>query len=92
MFLFGSIKPIPPTTFARNLDKYIDIAGVKRITPHGFRHSHVSLLFWLGCDKREIAARVGDTIEVIEKTYFHLFEDKKSNTIKTLNSFKNSKK
>jgi len=49
-------------------------------------------LFWLGCDKREIAARVGDTIEVIEKTYFHLFEDKKSNTIKTLNSFKNSKK
>ncbi|MBQ8218950.1 MAG: site-specific integrase [Bacilli bacterium] len=62
MSVFGNVRYITPTTFARYLTYYIKKSGVKKITPHGFRHSYVSLLFYLGCDSRDIAARVGDTI------------------------------
>ncbi len=92
MFLFGNIKPISPTTLERKLKKYINIAEIKRITPHGFRHSHVSLLIHLECDSRDVATRIGDTVEMVEKTYYHMFPHKKNITINTLNSFKKSKK
>ena len=88
MFIFGNVNPITPTTFARYLSYYIKKSGVKKITPHGFRHSHVSLLFHLGCDSRDIAARVGDTIQVIENTYYHMFPEKKSHTVNVLNDLK----
>lgn len=91
MNIFGNIDYIAPTTFARYLDLYIKKAQVKRITPHGFRHSHVSLLFHLGCDELEVAERVGDTVEVIRKTYYHMFPSKKSNTVKALNNLKSLK-
>lgn len=92
MFVFGNIKYVSPTTFSNHLKKYIKLASVKRITPHGFRHSHVSLLIHLGCDCRDVAARIGDTVEMVEKTYYHMFPQKKSSTINALNNFKNTKK
>lgn len=86
MNIFGNVKFITPTTFASKLDYYIKKSKCKKITPHGFRHSHVSLLFYLGCDSRDIAARVGDTIQVIENTYYHMFPEKKSHTVNALNN------
>ena len=96
-FVFGNVKYVAPTTFANHLDKYIDqvkkeYINFKRITPHGFRHSHASLLINLGCDSREVAARLGDTVEVIERTYYHMFPDKKKHTIDVLNNFKKRNK
>lgn len=88
MFVFGNIKYIAQTTFARKLDYYITKANVKRITPHGFRHSHVSLLIYLGCDSRDVANRVGDTVQIIESTYYHMFPQKKQKTIELLNKIK----
>lgn len=85
MFVFGNIKYIPLTTFARKLDDYIKIADVKRITPHGFRHSHASLLIHLGLDFKDVAERLGDTIEMVQSTYYHMFPEKKSNTVNALN-------
>lgn len=86
IFVFGNYKHIAPTTFRRYLYYYINIANVKTITPHGFRHSHVSLLINLGCDSRDVADRVGDTIEVIESTYYHMFPSKKARTVSFLNN------
>lgn len=93
-FMFGGINYIPHTSFARYLDKYILKVrdGFKRITPHGFRHSHVSLLIDLGCDSRDVAERIGDTVETVEKTYYHMFPKKKKLTINKLNDLKKSKK
>lgn len=88
-FVFGNIIHISPTTFTKHLKKYIEKSGVKKITPHGFRHSHASLLIYLGCDSRDVAARLGDTVQVIESTYYHLFPDKKKATINKLNQLKN---
>lgn len=88
MFVFGNVKYIPPTTLRRYLNKYIKLANVKKITLHGFRHSHVSLLINLGCDSRDVAERIGDTIRIVEKTYYHMFPEKKKNTVNLLNNLK----
>lgn len=86
MFMFGNVNYITPTTLRRKLDFYINKAKVKRITPHGFRHSHVSLLIDLGCDSRDVANRVGDTVQIVESTYYHMFPKKQSITINKLNN------
>lgn len=88
MFVFGNVKPLSPTTFKRYLYKYTELANVKRITPHGFRHSHVSLLINLGCDSRDVANRIGDTVQMVEKTYYHMFPMKKTHVINVLNQLK----
>ena len=85
MFVFGNARYIPSTTFTRKLNYYINKAEVKKISPHGFRHSHVSLLINLGCDSRDVAERIGDTIQVVEKTYYHMFPQKKKRTVEVLN-------
>lgn len=76
-FLFENIKYIAPTTFENHINNYISKIKIKKISPHGFRYSHVSLLIHLGCDSCEIAERIGDAIQVIEKTYYHMFQEKK---------------
>lgn len=88
MFVFGNVKYIAQTTLRRKLDKYITLAKVKRITPHGFRHSHVSLLIYLGCDVYEVAERIGDTVDMVLKTYYHMFPNKKKHTINVINKLK----
>lgn len=92
-YVFGNVKHVAPTTFKNHLEKHIkqvqkEQINFKRITPHGFRHSHASLLINLGCDSREVAKRLGDTVEVIESTYYHMFPDKKKHTVDVLNNFK----
>lgn len=92
MFVFGNQKHLSPTTLTRWLNKYIELSEVKKITLHGFRHSHVSFLIHLGLDSRDVAERIGDTVQVVEKTYYHMFPNKKKNTVNMLNNFKNKQK
>lgn len=89
MFVFGNVKYISATTFRRKLNYYIEISKSKKITIHGFRHSHASFLINLECDSREVAERLGDTVQIVEKTYYHMFSKKKKHTINMLNNFKN---
>lgn len=96
MFIFGNARYIPPTTLKNKLYKYIDIINknrdennkFKRITPHGFRHSHVSLLINLGCNSRDVAERIGDTVQTVEKVYYHMFPEIKKKPVKFLNNLK----
>lgn len=96
MFVFGNIDYIKETTFRNHLNKYIKKAKIKPkkpnykegdtiFTPHGFRHSQASLLINLGLDIRDVAERLGDTPRVVESTYYHIFPQKKSNTVNALN-------
>lgn len=48
-------------------------AGVKEIRVHDLRHSHAALMVELGYSMTAIAARLGDTIETVEKYYAHLY-------------------
>lgn len=96
MFIFGNMNHLSTTTLRRYLNKYLKLSGIKSkrinykegesiITIHGFRHSHASLLINLGLDFKDVAERLGDTVEMVQNTYYHMFPEKKSNTVNALN-------
>ena len=67
------------------------MANVKRITIYGFRYFHASLLIDLGLDFKDVAERLGDTIEMVQNTYYHMFPEKKSKTVNALNNLHKNK-
>lgn len=83
-FVFGDLEPLKEHRIDTNREKYFIKAKLSEITNHEFRHSHVSFLinqylksgetdtakFFVMCSKR-----MGHTIEVMTKTYLHLFPD-----------------
>ncbi len=83
-FVFGHISPLSRSNLARNLDYYISLAGVPRITPHGFRHSHASLLISKHFDDQMIADRLGHTIAILHKTYAHIYKSSREDMKKKL--------
>ncbi len=86
-FIFGNSRFLPLVQIDRYKDKYFELSGVRRITTHEFRHSHVSLLineYVKQCRIKNIkidtakfflmlSSRMGHTIEVMQRTYMHLF-------------------
>lgn len=63
--------PIHPMTINRALDNILDLTEVTRITPHGFRHTHATILLNTGTSVSTIAKRLGNTAEEIHRTYGH---------------------
>lgn len=63
-------------------------AGVKRIRIHDLRHSHVSLLINMGFQPVLIAERVGDTVEMVNKVYGHLYPNQHPDLAKKLQEMK----
>jgi len=92
MFIFGDFRPLPLTNIARKFQNYIDDAAINDIKPHDLRHSAVSLLINLGKNEYEIADRIGDTVEMIRKTYAHLFPKKRDELVAALNDISKAKK
>ena len=84
-FIFGSDKPIARTSLARELDRCINLSGVKRITPHGFRHSHASALIKMKIDDSTIAERLGHTVNELRKTYAHVYQSSREDLSNKLN-------
>lgn len=48
---------------------------IKRITPHGLRHTHATVLINNGIPPKTIADRLGNTVEMIYTVYTHSFEE-----------------
>lgn len=73
--VFGDIKDsISTTTLDRRYEKYVKIAGVKKIRIHDFRHSHASYLINKGTIISVIAARLGHgDVATTLNTYSHLY-------------------
>ena len=46
------------------------------------------MLVYLGYDVKDVAERIGDTIQMVEKTYYHMFPEKKKDTIEKINNLK----
>lgn len=83
-------NPFVLSAFAEQLDSYAKHLNVPRITPHGLRHSHVSWLYSnTDLTIQEIADRIGDTVETVQKVYAHLY---KENTKKVVDAINTSKK
>ncbi len=77
-FVFGGNSGfLSFNTLEHAFDRYVKISGVKKIHIHELRHSHASLLINTGLNQLSviyvIANRLGDTVEMVLKTYGHLF-------------------
>lgn len=59
-------------------EKEIDIAT------HAFRHTYGSSLLLAVADVVYVANQLGDTVEIVEKTYLHLLEDIRKRNVKIL--------
>lgn len=51
-------------------------SGVKLIRLHDIRHSHVSLLIDMGFSPHLIAERIGDTVQMVNEIYGHLYPNR----------------
>lgn len=68
-----------------NIKRGAEKAGIPRIRIHDLRHSHVSLLIELGFSPHLIAERIGDTVQMVNNTYGHLYPSKHGEVAERLN-------
>lgn len=93
-FVFGNEQPLKQHRIDTNKDKYFKRVNVPKITNHEFRHSHVSLMIneYIKSGQTDttkffimMSNRLGHTIEVMQKTYLHLFPTVQSEIISLIN-------
>lgn len=86
-FIFGNTRFLPHITIDRYKHYYFQLSQTHEITIHEFRHSHVSLLIneYIKISQEKnmkvdtakfflmMSNRMGHTIQVMQKTYMHLF-------------------
>ena len=59
LFIQWDGKPITPIVINKWMDAIIEAHGLPRITPHGLRHTNISLLIANGIDLRTVANKAG---------------------------------
>ena len=86
---------MPQTTIDRKKHYYFNLSQVSEITIHEFRHSHVSLLIneyikSVQTDTTKfflmMSSRMGHSIEVMQKTYMHLFPTVQNEIVNVLDN------
>jgi integrase len=80
-FVFGGPVFLAPSTIDRYKKKYFELANIKEITLHEFRHSHVSLLLneYIKSGQTDynkfmlmMSNRLGHSIDTMMRVYVHL--------------------
>lgn len=85
----GGTKSLRDTSIENHNKRFAQLAGVKKIRIHDFRHSHVSLLANNGINIQEIARRLGHSkIEMTWNTYSHLYPKEEEKAVEILNKIK----
>ncbi|EKS8370495.1 site-specific integrase [Bacillus thuringiensis] len=81
--VFGEFyKSITIATLHKDYDKYVSIAGIKRILIHEFRHSHASYLINKGVSPLVVAQRLGHSnVATTLNTYSHLYPSKQAEVV-----------
>ena len=80
-------NPTFPNDWLNMLSRKFDF---KRITLHGFRHTHCSLLFEMGTPLEEVQDRLGHTdIKTTMNIYTHVTEKRKEKTAELFAKFVN---
>ncbi|PID82170.1 MAG: site-specific integrase [Clostridiales bacterium] len=79
------------TTFSqpgRMLDSFIKKNNLKRITSHGFRHTHCSILFEAGASIPQVQKRLGHTdIHTTMNIYNHVTKKKEKEAMEKFNKY-----
>lgn len=79
----GKIQPLYQDYINYNLKRIIDKHHLKKISPHGFRHTHATLMIEIGVDPVNAARRLGHaSSQMTLDTYSHVTEAGGERTIK----------
>ena len=82
----GGERCLRDTSIEKMNGKFAELAGVKKIRIHDFRHSHASLLANSGINIQEVARRLGHAdIKMTWNTYSHLYPKEEERAIEILN-------
>ena len=74
----------------QRLESYCKMVHLKVITPHGFRHTHFSLLFEANASIKEVQERLGHSdIQTTMNIYAHVTEKKKEETAEKFANYLN---
>jgi len=88
-FIFGGCKPLAPTTINRHKLKACEIANIRPITLHQFRHSHATLLVNNNILINEVSKRLGHSdVSITLNTYVHTDLSQEKRVYNTLNSMR----
>ncbi|MEW4415134.1 site-specific integrase [Clostridium sp. AN503] len=83
---WGRLFPFTRSKLRIAMEKGCTKSGVKKIRIHDIRHSHVSLLIDMGFQPLLIAERIGDTVEMVNDIYGHLYPNKHRDLAAALDS------
>ncbi len=83
-FIFGNGSPLSLNAIQWALDSNIKKSGVPDIRIHDLRHSYASMLISKGANFAVVASLLGDTIDMVIKTYAHSLEEDKIAVINSI--------
>lgn len=81
-YVFGGLKPFAETSIRFAMRKAQKKAGLKEIRLHDFRHSCASYYIHLNYPIHLIAKLIGDNVNTVYKTYFHLYRNDLDDMVK----------
>ncbi|MBQ3125011.1 MAG: site-specific integrase [Clostridia bacterium] len=83
----GGESCLRDSTLDKRNEKYAELAGIKKIRMHDYRHSHASLLANNGINIQEIARRLGhSSVEMTWNVYSHLYPKEEERALEILNN------
>lgn len=83
----GGAQCVRDSTVTTRNELYANLAGLKHIRVHDFRHSHVSVLAHCGINIQEIARRLGQSdVKVTWNTYCHMYPKERETAVDVLNN------
>lgn len=86
-FVFGNIEPFKETTIQKKKNDYCNLAGLKQIRVHDFRHSCASLLINKGASISLVSKYLGHSdIATTLNIYTHIYQDELNNMTKILDN------
>ena len=87
VFCTGEGHPINPNNLYRNFDAIVAAAGVKRIPPHGMRHTHATLLLAAGTPIKVVSERLGHAkTSITLDTYAHVLPDMQDRAVEAIDA------
>lgn len=84
-YICGANKPLRDLRIQKRYVEFSQLAGIKTIRIHDFRHSHASLLANEGINIQEVARRLGHSdVEMTWNTYSHLYPREEERAVAVL--------
>ncbi len=91
VFITNTGSPCNDSTLNKAFESLFDGLEIKRITPHGLRHTHATILIEKRIPVIEIAQRLGNTPQMIYNVYGHSFDKIENESVQAFSESVNSK-